>query len=246
MNQQVMHFLWEGSLKLLLYEAISWCLNIWTGIVDYDMLEKTATLFRPKLIIAGASAYSRDFDYPRMRKVETQPDPWKHLSCFCLLLAFKYKSVISFSSQFVWISEDRRLSWCFSDDGYGSYQWACGCFCGSWPFWVLWYCYNNNSQGMYVPKYETWFPFVFRQKAFPDYLLVTHFYLTSLWEVREVAWSSSGRIQLMGLILNLPWTMLSSLVCRLRYSPLFLALLDNSSPNVIKSCLNCIFEGWPS
>ncbi|KAK4853222.1 hypothetical protein QYF36_005549 [Acer negundo] len=40
-----------------------------TGLVDYDMLEKTATLFRPKLIIAGASAYPRDFDYPRMRKI---------------------------------------------------------------------------------------------------------------------------------------------------------------------------------
>lgn len=39
------------------------------GLVDYDMLEKTAILFRPKLIIAGASAYPRDFDYPRMRKV---------------------------------------------------------------------------------------------------------------------------------------------------------------------------------
>ncbi|GFZ08551.1 serine hydroxymethyltransferase 3 [Actinidia rufa] len=39
------------------------------GIVDYDMLEKAATLFRPKLIIAGASAYPRDFDYPRMRKI---------------------------------------------------------------------------------------------------------------------------------------------------------------------------------
>lgn len=43
--------------------------KIKTGLVDYDMLEKTANLFRPKLIIAGASAYPRDFDYPRMRKV---------------------------------------------------------------------------------------------------------------------------------------------------------------------------------
>jgi glycine hydroxymethyltransferase len=33
------------------------------------MLEKTATLFRPKLIIAGASAYPRDIDYARFRKV---------------------------------------------------------------------------------------------------------------------------------------------------------------------------------
>ena len=40
-----------------------------SGFLDYDMLEKTAILFRPNLIIAGASAYPRDFDYPRMRKV---------------------------------------------------------------------------------------------------------------------------------------------------------------------------------
>lgn len=40
-----------------------------TGLIDYDMLERTANLFRPKLIIAGASAYPRDIDYPRMRKV---------------------------------------------------------------------------------------------------------------------------------------------------------------------------------
>lgn len=40
-----------------------------TGLIDYDMLEKTATLFRPKLIVAGASAYPRDIDYPRMRKI---------------------------------------------------------------------------------------------------------------------------------------------------------------------------------
>lgn len=40
-----------------------------TGLVDYDVLQQTALLFRPRLIIAGASAYPRDFDYPRMRKV---------------------------------------------------------------------------------------------------------------------------------------------------------------------------------
>jgi len=40
-----------------------------SGFVDYEMLENTAILFRPKLIIAGASAYARDFDYSHMRKV---------------------------------------------------------------------------------------------------------------------------------------------------------------------------------
>ncbi|CAM8952816.1 unnamed protein product [Rhodiola kirilowii] len=51
------------------FESMPYRLNESTGIVDYDMLEKTAILFRPKLIIAGASAYPRDFDYPRMRKI---------------------------------------------------------------------------------------------------------------------------------------------------------------------------------
>lgn len=51
------------------FESMPYRLDESTGLVDYDMLEKTANLFRPKLIIAGASAYSRDFDYPRMRKI---------------------------------------------------------------------------------------------------------------------------------------------------------------------------------
>jgi glycine hydroxymethyltransferase len=46
-----------------------YCDGVVTGLVDYDMLEKTALLFRPKLLITGASAYPRDFDYPRMRKI---------------------------------------------------------------------------------------------------------------------------------------------------------------------------------
>ena len=40
-----------------------------TGRVDYDMMEQTALKEKPKLIIAGASAYSRDWDYPRMRRI---------------------------------------------------------------------------------------------------------------------------------------------------------------------------------
>ncbi|MFT7037098.1 MAG: glycine hydroxymethyltransferase [Cyclobacteriaceae bacterium] len=40
-----------------------------TGIIDYDKLEETARTEKPKLIICGASAYSRDWDYARMRAV---------------------------------------------------------------------------------------------------------------------------------------------------------------------------------
>jgi len=43
-----------------------------TGYVDYDMLEKVALKERPKMIICGASAYSRDWDYEFIRKVADQ------------------------------------------------------------------------------------------------------------------------------------------------------------------------------
>jgi len=40
-----------------------------TGIIDYDQLEMLVKAFKPKLIVAGSSAYSRNFDYGRMKKV---------------------------------------------------------------------------------------------------------------------------------------------------------------------------------
>ena len=40
-----------------------------TGLVDYDMMEEVALREKPKLIIGGASAYSREWDYERMRKI---------------------------------------------------------------------------------------------------------------------------------------------------------------------------------
>ena len=40
-------------------------LNEATGLIDYDALEASATLFRPKIIVAGTSAYTRPIDYPR-------------------------------------------------------------------------------------------------------------------------------------------------------------------------------------
>lgn len=39
-----------------------------TGLIDYEQLEKTARLFRPRLIIAGTSAYARLIDYERVKK----------------------------------------------------------------------------------------------------------------------------------------------------------------------------------
>ena len=53
----------------LMFHAIDYSLREDTGRVDYDELEQKARAERPKLIIAGASAYSREWDYARIRKV---------------------------------------------------------------------------------------------------------------------------------------------------------------------------------
>ncbi len=52
-----------------LYEAHFYGVKKDTGYVDYEMLEKQARELKPKIIICGASAYSRDWDYERIRKV---------------------------------------------------------------------------------------------------------------------------------------------------------------------------------
>ncbi len=52
-----------------LYEAHFYGVIKETGLIDYDTLEQKAREFKPKLIFCGASAYSRDWDYARIRKV---------------------------------------------------------------------------------------------------------------------------------------------------------------------------------
>ncbi len=52
-----------------LYEAHFYGVTREQGLVDYNMLEQKAKELKPKLIICGASAYSRDWDYERIRKV---------------------------------------------------------------------------------------------------------------------------------------------------------------------------------
>lgn len=53
----------------ILYRPVAYKVKEETGLVDYDQMEATAKAEKPKLIIAGASAYSRDWDYERMRAI---------------------------------------------------------------------------------------------------------------------------------------------------------------------------------
>jgi glycine hydroxymethyltransferase len=54
------------------YETFPYRLNEETGLIDYDKLRENALLYRPKVIVAGTSAYSRLIDYERMRAIATE------------------------------------------------------------------------------------------------------------------------------------------------------------------------------
>ncbi|MBO4612179.1 MAG: serine hydroxymethyltransferase [Bacteroidaceae bacterium] len=53
----------------ILYNPVGYDLNKETGRVDYDEMERLALEHKPKLIVGGGSAYSREWDYKRMREI---------------------------------------------------------------------------------------------------------------------------------------------------------------------------------
>lgn len=53
----------------ILYNAVGYKVDEKTGTVDYDAMEKLAIEHKPKMIIGGASAYSREWNYKRMREI---------------------------------------------------------------------------------------------------------------------------------------------------------------------------------
>ncbi|TVQ92048.1 MAG: serine hydroxymethyltransferase [Bacteroidetes bacterium] len=57
------------NLSGILYRPVAYAVKEEDGQIDYDEMEKTALAEKPKMIIAGASAYPRDWDYKRMREI---------------------------------------------------------------------------------------------------------------------------------------------------------------------------------
>ena len=58
---------------------VEYCKFLFSGLIDYDELARNALLFRPKIIVAGISCYSRNLDYARFRQIAN--------SCGALLMA---------------------------------------------------------------------------------------------------------------------------------------------------------------
>jgi glycine hydroxymethyltransferase len=60
------------SSSAIYFESLPYQVDMKTGYIDYDKLEENAKLYRPKLIICGASAYPREWEYQRLRNIADQ------------------------------------------------------------------------------------------------------------------------------------------------------------------------------
>lgn len=58
------------------FETMPYRVDLESGIIDYDQLEKNVILYRPKILVAGTSAYCRLIDYERMRKIADLVDAY--------------------------------------------------------------------------------------------------------------------------------------------------------------------------
>ena len=59
-----------------LFNAVQYGINIDTGMIDYGLIAKLAQEHRPRMLIGGFSAYSREIDWARMREIADSVDAW--------------------------------------------------------------------------------------------------------------------------------------------------------------------------
>jgi glycine hydroxymethyltransferase len=64
------------SASSIYFQSFPYALDSKTKLIDYDALRKQAILFKPRLIICGASAYPRDWDYKNLKDTADQHDAW--------------------------------------------------------------------------------------------------------------------------------------------------------------------------
>ena len=92
------------SATSIYFESMPYVVNDQTGLIDYDDMERRATMFMPKLLIAGGSAYPREWNYERMRQIANKVGAYlmtdmAHLSGLvaagCAQSPFAYSDVVT-------------------------------------------------------------------------------------------------------------------------------------------------------
>ncbi|XP_034946472.1 serine hydroxymethyltransferase, cytosolic isoform X2 [Chelonus insularis] len=92
------------SATSIFFESMPYKVNSKTGLIDYDELAKHAKLFKPRVIIAGVSCYSRCLDYKRFREIADENNAYlfsdmAHISGLvaagCIPSPFEYSDVVS-------------------------------------------------------------------------------------------------------------------------------------------------------
>jgi glycine hydroxymethyltransferase len=90
------------SATSIYFESLPYRVHPKTGLLDYDGLADSARLFRPRMVICGASAYPRDWDYEKLRAIADENGAYllsdmAHISglvaaqVFILMLNFLYR-----------------------------------------------------------------------------------------------------------------------------------------------------------
>lgn len=110
-------------------------------------MEKSATLFRPKLIVAGASAYARLYDYDRIRKVRSVKCELilncKYMclwGCSTVIMERAFKLLKSMCVTGLWQAES------YSVGRYGTHQWVSCSWCHPITLWLCRCCDHHNTQ----------------------------------------------------------------------------------------------------
>jgi glycine hydroxymethyltransferase len=58
------------------FQSFPYGINAETHLIDYEFLTKQAKLFKPRLLVCGASAYPRDWDYKRLKDIASSEGAW--------------------------------------------------------------------------------------------------------------------------------------------------------------------------
>jgi glycine hydroxymethyltransferase len=76
------------SASSIYFQSFPYNINPQSKLIDYDYLEQTAKVFKPRILICGASAYPRDWDYSRLRKIADDQGAYLMMDVSLLDLSF--------------------------------------------------------------------------------------------------------------------------------------------------------------